>query len=82
MQSSGTDGITRGVLRSTRHGRYGTAGSSRFARVFDDPNREDPSTDDLDHPSARRRVRVFDSTRTSSTSPMVRCWVMASRSGR
>ena len=32
------------------------------------------------HPCAR--LPIFDSTRTSSTSPIVRCWVMASRSGR
>jgi Haemolysin-III related len=37
----------------------------------------------VDHPGARWRWgRMSDSTRTSSTSPMVRCWVMASRSGR
>ena len=43
------------------------------------PRRRDPY---CHHPDARRRLGMSASTRTSSTSPIVRSWVMASRNGR
>ena len=47
------------------------------------PTAEAAAVPEVDHPDAgRARLWIFDSTRTSSTSPIVRSWVTASPSGR
>ena len=86
IRKAGSTGATTAVspnvcpVATTPTSRGGPLGPDGGGVLWDEPGERCDRTSD--HPCARRRLRVSDSTRMSSTSPMVRCWVMASRSGR